>query len=149
MAAPDPPAGINKQALLACETQEGGVYRKYREGEGYNLGRWVYFDKSHETIDVFASMNIAYEHTYFPGNRTAEWLYGDGAVNDADADQDMVFHATVLGNGIFHYAQCELWQLVEIDDEKGLDLCRKLMDLYILKGRGTAVYDEYAAQKKT
>ncbi len=144
MSAPDPPAGINKQAILACETQEGGVYRKYRKGSGYDLGRWVFYDKSHETLDVFGAMNVMYESDYFPGNRRAEWIYNADNVTDAAADQDIVFHTTVLGNGIFHYAPVELWQIAEIDDEAGFDLCEKFMDLYILKGRGKAVYDEYA-----
>ena len=69
---------------------------------------------------------------------------GDDKVTDAAADEDMVFYTSILGNAVFLYAPCELWQIQDIDDEAGFDICEKLMDLYILKGRGTAVYDEYA-----
>jgi CMP-N-acetylneuraminic acid synthetase len=45
------------------------------------------------------------------------------------------------------YIPCEYWQYADTDTAEEFEFGEVLMEHYILKGRGMAVYEEYAAQK--
>ena len=51
------------------------------------------------------------------------------------------------GQLVYDYYPLKWWQQYDIDDIDDFEQCEILMERYILKGRGAAVYEEYAGRR--
>ena len=143
-AAPEVPAGLMKQTILACETQEEVIYKQYRPSQGAKRAIADHIDKSHKTLAIVGGMSFVNPSGYMGISPRLHWAMDEEHITDERADENMMTHAFVSGAGIVYYTDCELWQIYEVDDEQGFKTCEALMESQILKGRGAEVYYEYA-----
>lgn len=74
-----------------------------------------------------------------------KWYFGSMTELLGDHDRALAGTGGDVGEltGQTYYAECEQWQCVETDTLEDFALAEVLMEHYILRGRGSAVYEQY------
>ncbi len=70
-----------------------------------------------------------------------------GPDQDAEADAEAKIAVAKKQGVVMPYITIEVWQAVEVDTLPEFELAEVLMEHYILRGRGRAVYDEYGMSR--
>jgi len=103
--------------------------------------RWHLRDKSSAFLESNSGMftvTCPQWHKWYSDKLGEAIGNDDQSIEPAAQDPDM------FPDGQTYYVECEQWQCTEVDTIKEFELAEVLMEHYILRGRGRAVYDEYA-----
>ena len=121
-----------KRVMQAIPRREMVLHEK--AGDGLRL---ALFDKWYTYFDEVGGTGV-----YDP----RQFLEETGAkpTEDKLVDAAMVKMAQDRSGPIKAYIELEVWQQADVDTLAEFELAEVLMERYILKGRGRAVYDDYA-----
>jgi hypothetical protein len=109
-----------------------------------NKARCAVFDKHYKYLGPSSGWCVTSPSWYL-------WAMAD-IESDLDRDLDKKAEAADEHSHVFadmYYVPMEPWQYADCDTLAEFEMGEILMERFILKGRGRAVYDEYAALKKT
>jgi CMP-N-acetylneuraminic acid synthetase len=104
--------------------------------------RTVIFNKTYDYLFDSLGVNVCSPRWFlnYAARMQTETLGDD---TDKTADK-----AAADAGGEFYYIPAENWQFSDVDTAVEFELGEILMEHFILKGRGPAVYEEYARQKE-
>jgi hypothetical protein len=112
------------------------VYKKLNE----HRARTAIFAKHNEYLSDGLGFNVTSPKWFLRFAKAQVEIAGDDTDKTADAK-------ATEGGTEFAYLPCHKWQYADCDTAEEFEFAEILMEHYILKGRGMAVYEEYAAQK--
>ena len=104
---------------MAAATQEEMIVKMHAPAGGVKRARWSHLDKTHRTVRPVASAPITDEYELLKSADRHDWLFQTTEQTDAEVDALYMETVYTAGTGVFYYADCELWQTVEIDDRAG------------------------------
>jgi hypothetical protein len=111
-----------------------------REVIGKNRARGKIFDKHYRFLGEGPGWCITSPQWFF-------WMAGN-QISMLDSELDKKAESDDAPGGEGYYYPVEPWQYADCDTLQEFELGELLMEHFILKGRGRAVYDEYAAEGK-
>jgi CMP-N-acetylneuraminic acid synthetase len=128
--------GFDNIAYL-CPERQVVVFKKLSEHRVRN----VIFNKTYGYLIDGLGFNVTSPGWYLN-------FFVKAQVEKAGDDTDKTIDKVCAdGAGEAYYLQSESWQHADVDTAPEFEFAELVMDHYILKGRGMAVYEEYAAQK--